>query len=43
MNEPGEGGGDEDAVAKRLAHLEKMMQEMNERLKNIEERLPAKH
>jgi len=43
MNEPGEGGGDEDAVAKRLARLEKMIQEMNERLKNIEERLPAKH
>jgi aminopeptidase N len=43
MNEPGEGGSDEDAVAKRLARLEKMMQEMNERLKNIEERLPAKH
>jgi aminopeptidase N len=43
MNEPGEGGGDEDAVAKRLARLEKMMQEMSERLKNIEERLPAKH
>ena len=43
MTEPGEGGGDEDAVAKRLARLEKMMQEMNERLKNIEERLPAKH
>jgi len=42
MNEPGEGG-DEDAVAMRLARLEKMMQEMNERLKNIEERLPAKH
>jgi aminopeptidase N len=43
MNEPGEGSGDEDAVTKRLAHLEKMMQEMSERLKNIEERLPAKH
>jgi HEAT repeat protein len=40
MNEPDEGGGGEDAVAKRLARLEKMMQEMNERLKNIEERLP---
>jgi aminopeptidase N len=43
INEGGEGSGDEDAVAKRLARLEKMMQEMNERLKNIEERLPAKH
>ena len=43
MNEADEGSGNEDAVAKRLARLEKMMQEMNERLKNIEERLPAKH
>ncbi len=40
MNEPGEAGGDEDAVATRLARLEKMMQEMNQRLKNIEEQLP---
>ena len=43
INEADEGSGNEDAVAKRLARLEKMMQEMNERLKNIEERLPAKH
>jgi aminopeptidase N len=43
IDEAGEGSGNEDAVAKRLARLEKMMQEMNERLKNIEERLPAKH
>jgi aminopeptidase N len=43
MNETGEDGGEEDAVAKRLARLEKMMQEMNERLKSIEDRLPAKH
>jgi aminopeptidase N len=35
-------GGDENAVATRLARLEKMMAEMNERLKSIEERLPTK-
>ncbi len=40
MNEQSEGGGDQDAVATRLARLEKIIQEMNERLKNIEERLP---
>ncbi len=39
MNEADEGGGDE-VVANRLAHLEKMLQEMNQRLKNIEEQLP---
>ena len=38
-NEPGEAGGDE-AVATRLDRLEKMIQEMNQRLKNIDERLP---
>jgi aminopeptidase N len=38
-NEAGEAGGDE-AVATRLDRLEKMMQEMNQRLKNIDERLP---
>ena len=38
-NAAGEAGGDE-AVATRLDRLEKMMQEMNERLKNIDERLP---
>jgi aminopeptidase N len=41
VNEETEGG-DENAVATRLARLEKMMQEMNERLKSMEERLPAK-
>jgi aminopeptidase N len=40
MNEAGEAGSDEDAVATRLARLEKLMQEMNQRLKNVEERLP---
>jgi aminopeptidase N len=38
-NAAGEAGGDE-AVATRLDRLEKMMQEMNQRLKNIEESLP---
>jgi hypothetical protein len=41
MTEAGEGGGgDQAAVATRLARLESMMQEMNQRLKYIEERLP---
>jgi len=40
MNEAGEAGADEAGVATRLARLEKMMQEMNQRLKNIEEQLP---
>jgi aminopeptidase N len=35
------GSGDQD-VAKRLEHLEKLMQQMAERLKTIEERLPPK-
>ena len=37
----GAGAGDQD-VAKRLERLEKLMQQMAERLKTIEERLPAK-
>jgi aminopeptidase N len=39
MNEDGEG---EQSVAQRLERLEKMLTEMSERLKTIEERLPAK-
>ena len=35
------GAGDQD-VAKRLERLEKMLTEMSERLKTIEDRLPAK-
>jgi hypothetical protein len=35
------GEGDQD-VAKRLERLEKMLQEVSDRLKNIEERLPPK-
>jgi methyl-accepting chemotaxis protein len=42
MSEPGEGGEAEQDVAKRLDRLEKMIQDMSERLKSIEERLPAK-
>lgn len=42
LNEPGEGGEADQDVAKRLEHLEKMVQEISERLKSIEERLPAK-
>ncbi|HEY6128854.1 MAG TPA: M1 family aminopeptidase [Candidatus Acidoferrum sp.] len=42
MSEPGEGGEAEQGVAKRLDRLEKMIQDMSERLKSIEERLPAK-
>ena len=38
-NEDGEG---EQTVAQRLERLEKMLTDMSERLKNIEERLPAK-
>src|SRR5579863_4706909 len=41
-NESGEGEEGDQAVAKRLERLEKMLQEMNDRLKNIEERLPPK-
>lgn len=36
------GGNDQGAVAKRLDRLEHMMQEMNDRLKTIETRLPPK-
>jgi hypothetical protein len=39
MSEDGEG---EQTVAQRLDRLEKMLSEMSERLKSIEERLPAK-
>ncbi len=41
-NESGEGEGGESSMANRLEHLEKMLQEMSDRLKNIEERLPQK-
>jgi aminopeptidase N len=37
-----EGGGGDQDVAKRLDRLEKMLTEMSERLKNIEDRLPPK-
>jgi len=38
----GEAGGGEQDVAKRLDRLEKMLTEMSERLKSIEDRLPPK-
>jgi aminopeptidase N len=41
-NEGGEGGEAGQAMALRLDRLEKMIQEMSDRLKNIEERLPPK-
>ncbi len=41
-NESGESEGGESSMANRLEHLEKMLQEMSDRLKNIEERLPQK-
>jgi hypothetical protein len=40
--EAGESEGGDLGVAKRLERLEKMLQEMSERLKTIEDRLPAK-
>jgi HEAT repeat protein len=41
-NEGEEGAENEQTVAQRLERLEKMMQEMSGRMKNIEERLPPK-
>jgi aminopeptidase N len=41
-NESGEGEEGDQALAKRMERLEKMLQEMSDRLKNIEERLPPK-
>ncbi len=41
-NESGESEGGEPSVANRLERLEKMLQEMSDRLKNIEDRLPQK-
>ena len=41
-NETGESEEGDQAVAKRLERLEKMLQEMSDRLKNMEERLPPK-
>jgi aminopeptidase N len=41
-NERGEGGEPGQAMAQRLDRLEKMIQELSDRLKNIEERLPPK-
>jgi len=38
----GEAGAGEQDVAKRLDRLEKLLTEMSERLKNIEDRLPPK-
>ena len=38
-----EGGDGEQSMAKRLERLEKMIQEMSDRLKAIDERLPAKN
>src|SRR6266404_5449149 len=40
--EGGQGGEGDQAVAERLDRLEKTLQKMSERLKSIEERLPAK-
>jgi hypothetical protein len=33
----------DQSVAQRLERMEKLIQEMSERLKNMEERLPPKH
>jgi len=40
--EAAEGGAGDQDVAKRLERLEKLMQEMSDRLKTIEDRLPSK-
>jgi len=40
-NEGGSSASDKSADGQRLAHLEQMLQEMNDRLKAIENRLPA--
>jgi len=40
--EGAEGGAGDQDVAKRLERLEKLMQEMSDRLKTIEDRLPPK-
>jgi hypothetical protein len=41
-DEHAEAGQGNEAVANRLERLEKMLQEMSDRLKSIEERLPPK-
>ena len=40
--EGGEGGSGDESVAKRLERLEKMLEEMSNRLKTIEDRLPPR-
>jgi aminopeptidase N len=42
-NEYEPSGDNDQSVAQRLERMEKLIQEMSERLKNLEERLPAKH
>jgi aminopeptidase N len=42
INEPGDEREGNEAVAQRLERLEKMLQEMSDRLKSMEERLPPK-
>ena len=42
VKEGNQGGEGDQAVPERLERLEKMLQEMSERLKSIEERLPPK-
>jgi hypothetical protein len=41
-SEYGASGDHDQSVAERLEHMEKLIQEMSERLKNMEERLPPK-
>ena len=42
-NEYEPSGDNAQSVAQRLERMEKLIQEMSERLKNMEERLPPKH